>query len=425
MAKFTYEDFEREAQAAGLLNSFSAADLKLAKDNPDAGISILNYKKDYLNATTDEMRAAANAGAENIRSSYGNYTGGSNGNGYYLNQLSPQDYDAPSAPTFEYGDAPTYESRYDQQLQEMLGNVANYGSFTYDPASDPLMQQYTKMYAREGQRATADALGQAAALTGGMPSSYATTAAAQAGNYYAAQAADKMPDLYELAYNKYLNDFNMQLSQLAAVQGAEESDYMKYVDQLNQFNTDRNFAYGSFADALAQQNNERDFAYQQMLDEINNAAYNEEAALNKAITAASVGDYSLLRNQGITPDLSALTAPEGGNGRQYTIDDIKAAAPDGNLNEKTWNALLADGWTESELSAAGFSKSASASFEQQDETGNSADTVLNKMEGDKTKVGGKWLTEAQIAEGIANGTILINYTKKGVKFVAAMETPED
>ena len=42
MAKFTYEDFEREAQAAGLLNSFSAADLKLAKDNPDAGISIFN-----------------------------------------------------------------------------------------------------------------------------------------------------------------------------------------------------------------------------------------------------------------------------------------------------------------------------------------------------------------------------------------------
>lgn len=307
MAKFTYADFENEARKAGLLDSFSAADMKLAQENPDAGMSILNYKRDYLAATTDEMRAAANAGAESIRSSYGNYTGGKYGDQYFLNRLSPQDYDAPTTPSFDYADAPTYNNRYDDQLQEMLQGITNREQFSYDPAADPLMQQYTKMYAREGQRATQDALGAAAAATGGMPSSYAVTAAAQAGNYYAAQTADKLPELYDLAYNKYLNDFNMQLSQLEAVRGAEESDYMKFTDELNQYNTDRNFDYAGYLDRLTQQNNERDFAYNQLVDEINNQAYREETDLSKAIDAASFGDFSLLQKAGITPDLAALT----------------------------------------------------------------------------------------------------------------------
>ena len=64
--KFTYEDFDKAAREAGLFDRFSAADLKLARSNPDAGMSILNYKKDYMNATTDEARALANQGAERM-----------------------------------------------------------------------------------------------------------------------------------------------------------------------------------------------------------------------------------------------------------------------------------------------------------------------------------------------------------------------
>lgn len=318
MAKFTYTDFENEARKAGLLDKFSAADLKLAKENPDAGLSILNYKKDYLSATTDEMRAAANAGAENIRSQYGNYTGGQFGDQYYLNGLSPQDYDAPAAPSFDYADAPTYDSRYDEQIQQQMQDILNRPAFSYDAESDPLYGQYRKQYAREGQRATQDALGAAAAATGGMPSSYAMTAAAQAGNYYAAQAADIIPELYDKAYNQYLNDFNMQLSGLEVLRGAEESDYMKFQDELNQFNTDRNFDYAGHLDRLNQQNNERDFAYKQLLDEINQQAYEKEAGLNKAIDAASFGDFSLLERQGITPKLQQT--------QQQKVDDTTGEA---------------------------------------------------------------------------------------------------
>jgi hypothetical protein len=64
MAKtYTYEDFEKALAASGLGGQFSEADLRLARQNPDAGMSILTYKQDYNNATTDEARALANAGA--------------------------------------------------------------------------------------------------------------------------------------------------------------------------------------------------------------------------------------------------------------------------------------------------------------------------------------------------------------------------
>jgi len=81
MAKtiYTYDDFLKQATSTGLLQSFSTADLKLAQQNPDAGMTLLTYKQDYRNAASDEARALANAGAEKVRADYGGYSCGDNG----------------------------------------------------------------------------------------------------------------------------------------------------------------------------------------------------------------------------------------------------------------------------------------------------------------------------------------------------------
>lgn len=276
MATYTYEDFKRAAQDAGLLGQFSEADMRLAQQNPDAGMSILKYKTDYRSAPTDEARALANQGAESIRSSYGGYTGGGNGGSFRLDTLSPRSY-TPSP-------APEYENRYDGRINDLLDKIVNRQDFSYDAEFDPLYSQYKKQYTREGQRATQDALGQAAAASGGLPSSYAMTAASQAGDYYASQLTDKIPELYELAYQKYLNDYNMKLSDLQAVQGAEQSDYDKYLTALNQHNTDRSFEYA------------------QLLDEVNSQTSRREEALQRALTAAQYGDNSFLNRLGINTD---------------------------------------------------------------------------------------------------------------------------
>lgn len=273
MAKYTFDDFMKAMQDNGLTNNFSDADIRLAQKNPDAGMSILNYKLDVKNAKTPEQIAMANAGAEQIRSSYGGYTAGSRGEGFYLNPMSPG--------SFDFSKAPTYENRYDQQISDMLDSLLNRPEFSYDPETDQLYSQYKKQYNREGDRATAEALGAAAAASGGIPSSYAATAASQAGNYYASQLTDKIPELYQLAYNQYLSDYNMDLTNLDAVRAAEQSDYTKYLNSLNQWNADREFEYGK------------------LLDEVNQQTLLRKEALEKAGIAASMGDFSMYEDMGI------------------------------------------------------------------------------------------------------------------------------
>lgn len=364
--RFTYDEFQRELTNSGLGSEFSAADLKLAQQNPDAGMSILKYKRDYHNATTPEQRALANLGAEGIRSSYGNYTGGGAGSQFYLDPLSPNSFQQDAKPTYSssrtglvddllnkqlnYGNysydvaQPEYTNRYDETIQDLLKQILNREEFSYDPERDQLYSQYRKQYTREGDRAQQNAIGAAAAASGGIPSSYAATAAAQDGDYYAAQMTDKIPELYQLAYNKYMNDYNMKLSDLGAVQGAEQSDYDKYLNELQQYNTNRNFDYQTWADAysriandvqtasaleqldytkylneLTQYNTDRSFNYQNLLDEINQQTGLRGEALEKAQLAAQYGDYSYLRKLGIDTSayeaaLAAKGARSGGGG---------------------------------------------------------------------------------------------------------------
>lgn len=407
MPTFTFDQFQKAAQDSGLMGEFSPADLSLAQRNPDAGMSLLKYKQDYHAATTDEARALANLGAEGIRSSYGNYTGGDNGGSFYLDPLSPSSFDGGKAPTYQnqyagdiadlweqqknygsydYGkDAPVYNNRYDDTIQDLIQGILNREDFSYDPATDPLYQNYRKQYTREGQRATADTLGAAAAASGGIPSSYATTAAAQAGNYYAAQMTDKIPELYQLAYNQYLNDYNMQLSDLGVVQGAEQSDYDKYLNELNQFNTDRAFDYNAWLDEynmtkdqlqtaqgleqldytkylneLQQFNTDREFNYGQLLDEIDSQTRERQEDIDNALRAAEFGDYSFLQDMGI--DTSNNPADFE---RQYTLALLAAEYGD-------FSGLEALGINPSAQNLANFNRTASGSTSRSSSGGGSS-----------------------------------------------------
>lgn len=268
MPNFTYDQFENEARNKGLYDSFSQGDLLLAQRNPDAGMSILTAKDNYRNAQTDQQRSEANALAESIRSSYGGYTGGTDGSGYTLTQMSPIQYAAPE-----------YDNPLQGEYLSMLDSLVNRPDFSYDAASDPLYSQYRKQYAREGQRAAQDTMGSYAAMTGGVPSSYAVSAAQQAGNYYNAQMTDKIPELYQAAYDRYLQDYQMQLSNLNAVGNAEQRAYDRY-------QADRNFGY------------------QQMLDEISAQGARRQEALTRAQYGAQIGDYAPLRELGY--DTAAL-----------------------------------------------------------------------------------------------------------------------
>ena len=354
MAKtYTYEDFEKALAASGLGGQFSEADLRLARQNPDAGMSILTYKQDYNNATTDEARALANAGANAVRESFGEYTAGADGSGFYKTKDSPG--------SFSYNEpAPTYNNTYGQQADSMLSEILNRKDFSYDHTTDPLYSSYKKTYTREGKRATADALGEAAAATGGIPSSYAVSAASQAGNYYASQLADKVPELYEMAYNKYLQEYQMKLNDYEALQNRDQFEYSKYLDELSQYEANKNFDYAQWLDELDARANEA-----------TRIANERSAALSEAYAAAEYGDFSKLEALGINPDYEYLEKmfnakyktdedkekDEGGIS-QSEIDIIKSTYPNGVVtDEDDWNDLVSR-YGEEALKDAGITKGA-------------------------------------------------------------------
>lgn len=93
----------------------------------------------------------------------------------------------------------------------------------YDYASDPLYLAYARQFTGEGRNAALDAYGDAASGVGGMPSSYAYAAAQQAKSYYDSKLADKIPELWELAYDA-------RLAELNALKGDEKTAYERWLD---------------------------------------------------------------------------------------------------------------------------------------------------------------------------------------------------
>ena len=289
---------------------------------------------DQQHFTDDELRAAAQAReayrtgqtdmksahdfVEGIRSKYG-YSGGGNGSQYNkisYTQQTNQWNDTINAlwdqvngygPFQDTREKPTYSNRYDQQINDLLQQYVNREKFSYDYKNDPLYANYRKQYQREGQRATQDALAEAAAASGGIPSSYAASASAQAQNYYASQIADKIPELEQLAYQKYLDDASLQQSKISALQGQEQLDYAKYIDALGQYNTDRNFDYGVYSDRYNQLANNLGLAANQQSTQYSMETAAQGDALDRVQNFLKAGgkladlDATLIARSGLTP----------------------------------------------------------------------------------------------------------------------------
>ena len=202
----------------------------------------------------------------------------------YVQQLMEQYvYGDTEAEEFEWEEEmPTYDSKWTPEMEELLYAILNRGDFSYDAVNDPLYQQYREQYLREGDRARSETLADVAASAGGM-NSYAVTAASQAQNYYNSQLADKIPELYNIAYQKYLNDKEGMVQDLGLLQNMDATAYNRYRDTVNDYYNDRNFAYKMYQDDVAQGNWQTEFDYNAYLNN-KNLAYNNSWA-NKEFDA--------------------------------------------------------------------------------------------------------------------------------------------
>jgi hypothetical protein len=186
----------------------------MATKNKYSDIDLSKYGQGYQASTSVNAAEAQKNAAENAVKNYGDFK--------YSNQ-----------------------SAYDNAMNAYL----NRGEFKYDLNSDALYQQYKNQYTNLGKMAMMDTMGQASAMTGGYGNSYASTAGNQAYQGYLQNLNDVVPELYQMALNKYqaegdqlLNNYNM-LSQDRA------TEYSEWGDKYNQLVADRGYFADSYTDA--------------------------------------------------------------------------------------------------------------------------------------------------------------------------------
>lgn len=371
---YTYDDFVKAANQSGLMGQFSQDDLNLAQKYPEFGLSVLSLKKDYNNATTAEQRLLANQAANELRKSYGNYSGGADGGSFRLesklNRRSDDLLDQlGSFGSFSYGEAPTYENAFAQQQKDLLDRILNREDFSWSKETDPQWSSYKKSYLREGDRATANALAQASAASGGRPSSYAVNAATQAGDYYATKLNDVIPTLYQQAYERYLDEYNMKLKDLNTVNQQEQLDYAEYLDRLGQFNTDRGFAYQNYADdydrlrsQLADVQGQDQIDYARYLDEVSRQQTAQDSIRSQVDAILAAGgspSANLVSESGYSSEyVKALedayrkqeaekaAKKSGSGGGTMSLTTAKAMAKEGQFTDTVLNTLRKAGFTD-------------------------------------------------------------------------------
>lgn len=372
---YTYDDFVKAANQSGLMGQFSQDDLNLAQKYPEFGLSVLSLKKDYNNATTAEQRLLANQAANELRKSYGNYSGGADGGSFRLesklNRRSDDLLDQlGSFGSFSYGEAPTYENTFAQQQKDLLDRILNREDFSWSKETDPQWSSYKKSYLREGDRATANALAKASAASGGRPSSYAVNAATQAGDYYATKLNDVIPTLYQQAYERYLDEYNMKLKDLNTVNQQEQLDYAKYLDRLGQFNTDRGFAYQNYADdydrlrsQLADVQGQDQIDYARYLDEVSRQQTAQDSIRSQVDAILAAGgspSANLVSESGYSSEYvkaledayrkqeaeKAAKKSGSGGGGTMSLTTAKAMAKEGQFTDTVLNTLRKAGFTD-------------------------------------------------------------------------------
>lgn len=179
---------------------------------------------------------------------------------------------------------PNFDYSYDSEMRALIDQILN-GNLADWKQGD----QYAALrdqYAANGEMGMADLLGQVSSRTGGLASSYAASVANQEYN-------DWMSKLEQAAREMYQQDRSDKLNSLGVLSDAYDREYGAYGDKLNQWNTDRNFAYQQAQDALANQWKQKEWDYNMSQDEWNKAAQQAEMM-------ASYGDFSGYKALGYT-----------------------------------------------------------------------------------------------------------------------------
>lgn len=198
-----------------------------------------------------------------------------------------------------------YEGQYTDQIQSLIDSILNRQDFSYDASSDPLYQQYSDMFQRQGQLAMMDTMGQAAALSGGYGNSYAQTAGQQAYQSQLETMNDVLPELQQLALDAYNQEGTDMYNDLSVLQSAEDTAYGQYRDTVSDYNQNIDYLTELYNTAYNNDFAQQQYAYQQAQDAIANSQWQQEynLAVAQAASSGSSGSGSSSKAYSLIDDL--------------------------------------------------------------------------------------------------------------------------
>lgn len=124
-----------------------------------------------------------------------------------------------------------YQSQYKDQIQGLYDQIANRQDFTYDVNADAMYQQLKDQYIQGGRMAMQDTMGRAQAMTGGYGNSYAQSVGQQSYQGYLQGLNDQVPNLYQMALNRYIQQGDQLKDQYSMLTAQEAQDYARWQDQ--------------------------------------------------------------------------------------------------------------------------------------------------------------------------------------------------
>lgn len=169
-----------------------------------------------------------------------------------------------------------YNSPWATQLNDTLDKILNREKFSYDFNGDAFYQQYKDKFTQQARMASEDAIARASAMTGGYGNSYAATAGAQAFNDQMGQLNDVIPELFQMAYDRYARE-GQDLKDAYSMLAAREAEaYGKYRDEMGDYLAEKDYLTGRLESAKADDLNNRNFEYNAHRDTVEDQKWASE-----------------------------------------------------------------------------------------------------------------------------------------------------
>jgi len=228
------------------------------------------------NTAVNGALAGAMGGAVGGALNYGN-SGGNSGGGGYTRVEMPVDV----------GALPTFNSSYLDQLNALARQLTSMNYEDWTKGSQ--YQSLADRYGNNGRMSMQDVLGQVAARTGGLASSYATTAAQQQYNQYMAQLEEVARQMYSQERGDIMDTANLYRNLANDEYGRYRDSLADYNDRLAAAQSAARSAYSGSTYSGGESSIQRLKSQSAARKATGGSSYRDSAAYEKAVSYANAG----------------------------------------------------------------------------------------------------------------------------------------